>query len=439
MKKVAFCTLGCRVNQYETEAMTEKFIKDGYEVGNFDEVCDAYVINTCTVTSMGDKKSRQMVSRAIRKNKDAVVAVVGCFSQIAPQIVSKIPGVSVVLGTRNKGDVVHYVNRAMETGEKITKINEVLKDKKFEELNVSEYQDKIRAFLKIQDGCNKFCSYCLIPFARGAVCSKPFDSVLAEVNALALNGFQEIVLSGIHTASYGTDLEGNITLLNLIEEISKIHGIERIRIGSIDPVFFNEECISKIKDLKKLCHHFHLSLQSGCDATLKRMNRGYTALRYKEAVNRLREIFPDVSITTDVIVGFPGETTEEFEETYEFLKDIRLTKLHVFKFSPREGTKAATMGNVISSDIKDKRSAKLIELSNECEVQYIQGLISKEVTVLYERAISHGIYEGYTGNYIKIITPSDHDIINKVLLTKIIGKSQKEMAATGQLSREPKF
>lgn len=433
MKKVAFCTLGCRVNQYETEAMTEKFIKDGYELGSFDEVCDAYVINTCTVTSVGDKKSRQMVSRAIRKNKDAIVAVVGCFSQIAPDVVSSIPGVSVVLGTRNKGDVVYYVNRALETGEKITKINEVLKNKKFEELNVSEYQDKIRAFLKIQDGCNKFCSYCLIPFARGAVCSKPFKAVLEEVNNLALNGFQEIVLSGIHTASYGTDLEGNINLLGLIEEISKIQGIERIRIGSIDPLFFNEECLSKIQNLNKLCHHFHLSLQSGCDATLMRMNRGYTALRYKEAVNKLREIFPDVSITTDVIVGFPGETNEEFEETYEFLKEIRLTKLHVFKFSPREGTRAASMEGVVDSHIKDERSAKLIELSNECEVQYIQGLVSKKLTVLYERAISEGIYEGYTENYIKIITPSNYDITNKILLTEITAVSEKDMAAKGLL------
>ena len=275
--KVAFSTLGCRVNVYESEAMVEKFIREGYEVVEASEVADVYVINTCTVTNMGDKKSRQIISRARRLNEDAIIAVVGCYSQIAPKEVSEIPGVDVVLGTRNKGDVVYYVNKARDEGKSQVHVEGVLKNKKFEELNIEEYQDKTRAFLKIQDGCNRFCAYCIIPYSRGSVCSKDPKKVIEEVNKLAEHGFKEIILSGIHTASYGLDLEGNVNLIDIIEEIEKVEGIERIRIGSIEPAFFTPEVIEKIKGFKKLCPHFHLSLQSGCNATLKRMNRRYTA------------------------------------------------------------------------------------------------------------------------------------------------------------------
>ena len=354
--KVAFSTLGCRVNVYESEAMAEKFIREGYEVVDASEAADVYVINTCTVTNMGDKKSRQIISRARRLNENATVAVVGCYSQIAPKEVSEIPGVDVVLGTRNKGDVVYYVNKARDEGKSQAHVEGVLKNKKFEELNIEEYQDKTRAFLKIQDGCNRFCTYCIIPYSRGSVCSKDPKKVLEEVNKLAEHGFKEIILSGIHTASYGLDLEGSVNLIDIIEEIEKVEGIERIRIGSIEPAFFTPEVIEKIKKFKKLCPHFHLSLQSGCDATLKRMNRRYTAKEYADSVNLLRETMPDVSITTDVIVGFPGETEEEFNETYEFLKNIKLTKTHVFKYSPRKGTKAADMQEQLEGSIKEKRS-----------------------------------------------------------------------------------
>ena len=315
--KVAFATLGCRVNVYESEAMAEKFIREGYEVVDFNEFSDVYVINTCTVTNMGDKKSRQIISRARRTNPNAIIAAVGCYSQMAPKEVSEIPGVDVVLGTRNKGDVVYYVNKAKDEGKAQVHVQPVLQNKKFEDLKIEDYQDKTRAFLKIQDGCNRFCTYCTIPYARGSVCSKEPEKVLAEVKELAAHGFKEVILSGIHTASYGLDLEGNVNLINIIEEIEKIDGIERIRIGSIEPAFFTSEVIEKIKGFKKLCPHFHLSLQSGCDATLKRMNRRYTAKEYEAAVNLLRETLPDVSISTDVIVGFPGETEEEFNETYE--------------------------------------------------------------------------------------------------------------------------
>ena len=402
--KVAFATLGCRVNQYESEAMAEKFIREGYEVVDFDQFSDVYVINTCTVTNMGDKKSRQIISRARRNNPDAIIAAVGCYSQMSPKEVSEIPGVDVVLGTRNKGDVVYYVNKAKDEGKSQVHVQGVLQNKVFEDLKIEDYQDKTRAFLKIQDGCNRFCTYCTIPYARGSVCSKDPNKVLSEVRELAKNGFKEVILSGIHTASYGLDLEGNVNLITIIEEIEKIDGIERIRIGSIEPAFFTAEVIEKIKSFKKLCPHFHLSLQSGCDATLKRMNRRYTAKEYEDSVNLLRETLPDVSISTDVIVGFPGETEEEFNETYEFLKRIKLTKTHIFKYSPRKGTKAADMPNQIDGKIKDERSKKLIELNDINEKAFTEKFLGKEMDVLFEQPVKgkEDVYEGYTRNYIKV-------------------------------------
>lgn len=402
--KVAFSTLGCRVNHYESEAMAEKFIREGYEVTEFTEVADVYVINTCTVTNMGDKKSRQIISRARRLNPDAIIAVVGCYSQIAPKEVSAIEGVDVVLGTRNKGDVVYYVNKAKDEGKSQVHVQGVLQNKVFEDLKIEDYQDKTRAFLKIQDGCNRFCTYCTIPYARGSVCSKDPNKVLSEVRELAKNGFKEVILSGIHTASYGLDLEGNVNLISIIDEIEKIDGIERIRIGSIEPAFFTPEVIEKIKSFKKLCPHFHLSLQSGCDATLKRMNRRYTAKEYEDSVKLLRETLPDVSISTDVIVGFPGETEEEFNETYKFLKRIKLTKTHIFKYSPRKGTKAADMPNQIDGKVKDERSKKLIELNDINEKSFTEKFLGREMDVLMEQGVKgkEDVYEGYTKNYIKV-------------------------------------
>lgn len=421
--KVAFATLGCRVNVYESEAMTEKFIREGYEVVDFSEVADVYVINTCTVTNMGDKKSRQIIGRARRLNENAIIAAVGCYSQMSPKEVSEIPGVDVVLGTRNKGDVVYYVNKARDEGKSQVHVEGVLKNKKFEELNIEEYQDKTRAFLKIQDGCNRFCTYCLIPYARGSVCSKDPKKIVEEVTKLAEHGFKEVILSGIHTASYGLDLEGNVTLIDIIEKIEAIEGIERIRIGSIEPAFFTEEVIEKIKKFKKLCPHFHLSLQSGCDATLKRMNRRYTANEYEETVNLLRETLPDVSITTDVIVGFPGETDEEFNETYEFLKRIKLTKTHIFKFSPRKGTKAADMEGQIDGSIKEKRSKILIELNDKNEKDFTEKFIGTEMDVLVEKELKDkaNVFEGYTRNYIKVEVPCNaSDVTSTIVDVKLV-------------------
>ena len=403
--KVAFYTLGCRVNVYESEAMAEKFIREGYEVVEFTDVADVYVINTCTVTNMGDKKSRQIINRARRLNEEAIIAVVGCYAQMAPKEISSIEGVDVVLGTRNKGDVVYYVDKARAEKKKQVHVDGVLKNKKFEELNISEYQDKTRAFLKIQDGCNRFCSYCIIPYSRGAVCSKDPEKVIEEIKRLEEHGFKEVILSGIHTASYGLDLDSNITLVDLLEKIEKLNGIERVRIGSIEPAFFTPEVVEKIKNMKKLCPQFHLSLQSGCNATLKRMNRRYTSEEYENIVNILRENIKDVSITTDVIVGFPGETEEEFNETYEFLKRLKLTKTHVFKYSRREGTKAYDMPNQIDPQVKEERSKLLIELNKVNEKEFISKYVGKTLDVLIEQKVkgNDDLWEGYTRNYIKVL------------------------------------
>lgn len=419
---VAFATLGCRVNHYETEAMTEKFLREGYEITEFDNFADVYVINTCSVTNMSDKKSRQIIGRARRKNENAVIAAVGCYSQVSPDEVSKIDGVDVVLGTRNKGDVVYYVNKAKDEGKMQVAVGEVLKNKTFEELNIEEYQDKTRAFLKIQDGCNRFCTYCLIPYTRGRTCSKDPDKVLEEIKRLEEHGFKEIILSGIHTASYGVDLEGDVTLISLLQEIEKLDGIERVRIGSIEPSFFTDEVIEKMRHMKKLCPQFHLSLQSGCDETLKRMNRRYTAKEYEEAVYKIRENIKDASITTDVIVGFPGETDEEFNETYKFLERIKLTKTHIFKFSPRKGTKAENMPNQVDGTIKEKRSKALIELNNKNEGEFSESLVRREMDVLVEKELNEkpGYFEGYTRNYVRVVFESEKsDIIGKIVECKI--------------------
>ena len=430
--KVAFTTLGCRVNQYETEAMTEKFIKQGYEVVHFDEYADVYVINTCTVTNMGDKKSRQMIGRARRTNQQAVIAVAGCYSQIAPKKVAKIPGVDVVIGTRNKGEIVQLVEECIMGKKQIVSVKDVLRNNVFEELNIQEYQDKTRAFLKIQDGCNSFCSYCAIPFARGAVCSKTPEKIIEEVNRLASHGFKEIILSGILISSYGVDLEGNWNLMRVLEKVDKIDGIERVRIGSVSPKFFTEDVIIRISKLKKICPHFHISLQSGCNETLKRMNRHYTTDEYNNVVESLRNNIKDVSITTDVIVGFPGETEEEFNTTYKFLEKIKLSKMHIFKYSPREGTKAAEMKEQIDGNVKDERSNKLIELNKILEKEFMNKFIHRRLKVLYEEKVKgkEGFYEGYTPNYIKVMSNSKTNIEGEILETEILDVEEEHSLGT---------
>lgn len=422
--RVAVETLGCRVNTYDSEAMMELFERDGFEVVDFADKADVYVINTCTVTNMGDKKSRQHIHRAKRQNPDAVVAVVGCYSQVNKEEVASIDGVDVVLGSRNKSEIVFYVNKAIAEKRQVVHVSEnIMLGARFEDLNINGYEGKTRAFMKIQDGCNRFCSYCIIPYARGGVSSKDPAKVVDEVRLLAAEGFKEIILSGIHIASYGQDFKEEYGLIDLLEELDKIDGIERIRIGSIEPMFFKGEAMDRILALGKLCPHFHLSLQSGSDATLARMNRRYTSEEYMDVVLKLRERLPGVSITTDVIVGFPQETDEEFRETLDFLERVKLDKIHTFKYSERKGTPAARMTGKVEPGIKDERSSKVMKLSDLFEDRHVSGIVGSRVKVLFEEG-KNGIYYGYTPEYIRVRTDSNEDLEGLIRIVSIKGSAK---------------
>ncbi|WP_202711161.1 tRNA (N(6)-L-threonylcarbamoyladenosine(37)-C(2))-methylthiotransferase MtaB [Sporosalibacterium faouarense] len=408
MKTVAFYTLGCKVNQYETQAMSELFQKNGYEVVDPSERADVYVINTCTVTNLGDRKSRQFIRRSKKKNQDAIIGVVGCYSQISPNEVLEIEGVDIILGTKDRSKIVELCEKVREEHKKINLVEDIMQVREFEELAIEEVKGKTRANLKIQEGCNQYCSYCIIPYARGLIRSRKLENIIAEVKKLAKNGFKEIVLTGIHVASYGKDL-GEIRLIDVLEAIHGIDGIERIRLSSLEPTLVTEEFMTRLTKLSKVCDHFHLSLQSGCDSVLKRMNRKYTTGEYKEIVNIIRKYMPNVAITTDIIVGFPGETEEEFKKTYEFVKDIKFTKIHVFKYSPRTGTPAAKYKNQIDGNIKNERSHVLIELGERLTNEFISNLIGETVEVLFEDNSNDekGYIEGYTTNYIKTLAKGD--------------------------------
>ena len=420
MKKVAFYTLGCKVNQYETEAMLEMFKKDGYVQVESEDFADVYVINTCTVTHMSDRKSRQYIRRMKKKNPDAIIAVVGCYSQVSPEEILDIEEVNLVMGTNERRQIVEEIKK-IDASKKVSTVDDIMKVRAFEEIEISQSNGKTRAFMKIQDGCDRFCTYCIIPYARGGkVRSRNIDSILEEANKLANNGYKEIVLTGIHVASYGKDLrQEQITLLNIIKEIDKIDGIKRIRLSSVEPVLFTDEFVSEVSKMEKVCPHYHLSLQSGCDETLKRMNRRYTTKEYKTIVDRLRENIPNVAITTDVIVGFPGETNDEFNKTYEFLKEIELSQMHIFKYSPRKGTPAATMENQIDPQMKQFRSEKLLSLDKENFNKFASRFIDKELDVLFESNVVDGMYEGLTTNYIRVVVPSEKDIQGEILKVKI--------------------
>ena len=419
MKKVAFYTLGCKVNQYETEAMLELFEKEGYEKAETEDYADVYVINTCTVTHMSDRKSRQYIRRMKKKNPDAIIAVVGCYSQVSPEEILSIDEVNLVMGTNDRKKIVEEVKK-IDASRKVSTVDDIMKVKAFEEIEINKTNGKTRAFMKIQDGCDRYCSYCLIPYARGRVRSRDLESIVKEVENLASNGYKEVVLTGIHVASYGKDIkDSDIKLLDVIKQINDIEGIERIRLSSVEPILFTDEFVEAVSTMDKVCPHYHLSLQSGCDETLKRMKRRYTTEEYKAIVDRLRAAIPNVSITTDVIVGFPGETNEEFDKTYEFLKDIELTHMHVFKYSPRKGTPAATMENQVDPSTKHDRSEKLLQLNEENFNKFGQKMLDKEFNVLFEQKVGDNKYEGLTENYVKVIVESDNDISEQILKVKI--------------------
>lgn len=416
-KKIAFITLGCKVNLYDTEAMAELFTEKGYEVVDFEEYADVYLINTCTVTNLGDKKSRQMIRRAKRINPNSVVVATGCYAQVASEEVAKIEGINIVIGTKNRSEIVETVENYVAENDVVNNVSDIMGEKEFEPLQISRLTNRTRAYIKIQEGCNRYCTYCIIPYARGPIRSRKPEEVIEEVKKLAENGFKEVVLTGIHVASYGLDL-GNITLADIIEKVHSVDGIERIRFSSMEPLAIDNEFVARMSKLPKVCDHYHLSLQSGCNRTLKRMNRKYNAEQYAEACERLRNAFPNVAITTDIIVGFPDETEEDFKESLAFAERMKLDKIHTFPYSPKKGTPAAKMKNQISGDVKSQRSKEMIALSDKMNIDFLNNNIGKTVPVLFED-MENGFWQGHTTNYIKVLAKSDENLNNKIVDVKL--------------------
>lgn len=416
MKKAAIHTLGCRVNQYESEAIGEMMVKAGYELVPFSEYADCYIINTCTVTGMSDRKSRQMIRRAKHQNPEAVLVVTGCYAQTASDEVKKIDGVNIVVGTNDRKNIPRLIEKAKAN--QICTVKDIMDVREFEELDVETYFERTRAFLKIQDGCNQYCSYCIIPYARGRVRSRKKDNIIAEVRRLAANGYKEFVFSGIHVASYGKDL-GNTDLLDIISSVHSIEGVERIRIGSIEPSVITDKFVSELSEIPEFCPHFHISLQSGCDKTLKAMNRKYTADEYMKAVCAVRDNLENSAVSTDIMVGFSGETDEDFIKSCDFVKKVGFSKLHVFPYSVRKGTRAEKFDGKIPNAEKDRRCAEMIKIGNEMNKKFMNSQIGLDTDVLFERACGNGLYEGFTKNYVKVIKKSETDISGKILRVHI--------------------
>lgn len=447
-KTVSFYTLGCKVNQYETNAMEQQFIKNNYEIVENTQKADIYVINTCTVTNMAERKSRQMLRRVKEINPSAVLVVCGCYAQVAKNELEQIPEIDIILGINEKNEIVQIVENYMEKMAEQDKksqeaeIDDVSKQKEFLDFGDVTYTEKNRAVVKVQDGCNMFCSYCIIPYARGRIRSRKIESVVSEIEKIAKEEIKEVVITGIHVASYGKDFDNEntskkIRLIDLLEAINKIDGIDRIRLSSLEPTIVDEKFATRLSKLDKICDHFHLSLQSGCDETLKRMNRKYTTQIYRDAVATLRKYYPEASFTTDVIVGFPSETDEEFAKTYEFLKEIDFYRLHVFKYSPRRGTVAEKMPNQIDGNKKEERSNKLIELSNSMENKHNQSYIGKTVKVLFEE-FEDGFFKGHTTNYMMVKVAGEEEqsdkFVNKILDVKIKENNDETRELIGILS-----
>ena len=432
MKKVALHNLGCKVNAYETEAMQEMLEKEGYEIVPFKEGADIYIINTCTVTNIADRKSRQMLHRARKMNPDAIVVAAGCYVQAQENEHHELDScIDIVIGNNKKQDLIQILDE-YESKCKTEEVIDINHTNEYENLNLSRTGEHTRAYIKVQDGCNQFCSYCIIPFARGRVRSRSLEDVVQEVTTLSENGYKEVVLTGIHLSSYGVDFEeqeaGKKTdLLTLILAVHEIPGIERIRLGSLEPRIVTEEFAKTIAGLPKMCPHFHLSLQSGCDATLKRMNRRYTTDEYFEKCELLRKYFDHPALTTDVIVGFPGETEEEFEESKAFVDKVNFYETHIFKYSKREGTRAAVMENQVPEQIKAERSAQLIELGAKKQEAYEKEMVGKDVEILVEEPAQidgKEVQVGHTKEYIKVALESDENLQNQIVKMRIDDHSQ---------------
>lgn len=432
-KTVAFHTLGCKVNSYDTEAMMEIFEKAGYRIVGFAEYADVYVVNTCTVTHLGDRKSRNMMRKARRANPDAVIVAVGCYVQVAPDEVQAIEEVDLIIGTKNRADIVADIEAYQKDKTQNNFVSDIMREHHYEDLNITETKGKTRAFLKVQEGCNQFCTYCIVPFARGPVRSRPVDAVLSEVKRVAAHGYAEVVLTGIHIASYGVDLGDGVDLLSLIRAVDKVEGVKRIRLGSLEPLLLTEEFVQGLSEIKTFCPHFHLSLQSGCDTVLSRMGRKYTTAQYAEIVKRVRRAFDYPAITTDIMVGFPGETEEEFETTLAFVEQIHFYQVHVFKYSRRKGTKADAFQGQVPEDIKTERSHRLTQRARVCEQDFLKANAGRKVPVLYERAKEEGTYEGHTDNYIPVVLKTIEKINGKIIETELLYK-ESEFHMTGLLN-----
>ncbi len=429
MESVAFLTLGCKVNHYETEAMEELFEKNNYKIKQFDEYSDIYIINTCTVTNLSDRKSRQAISRARRKNKDAIIAVVGCYSQVKDEEVANIEGVNVVLGTAERNRIVELCEKAKMNRVNLNAVSKLKKNKAFDSLKITQQKEMTRAYIKIQEGCSQFCSYCIIPYARGPICSRNIEEIYEEAKVLASNGYKEVVLTGIHVASYGRDDEEGYQLIDVIEKVATIPSIERIRLSSVEPRIITRDFLERAVKLKKLCDHFHLSLQSGSDRILKAMNRKYDRKMYQERVELLRSYFPNAGITTDIIVGFPGEEDEDFNDTLEFAEKMRFSRIHVFKYSKREGTAASKWGDPVNGNIKKERSSALIDLGERLTKEFMKKHKDQILSVLVEETHDKKYMYGYSTNYLRIKLDYQEDCLNEVVETQPIEIKNEEMYA----------
>ena len=415
MKKVKFSTLGCKVNQYETEAMAELFVKNGYEITE-DYNCDVFVLNTCTVTNLSDRKSRQQISKIRSENSDAIIAVVGCYSQVSPDEIENIEGVNVILGTKYRKEIVELCELAQSSNKIINKVESIGKNREFEELTINTEHSMTRSYIKIQEGCSQFCSYCIIPYARGPIRSRNIRDIVLEAKRLSDNGFKEIVLTGIHVASYGKDLDNNdIGLIDVIEDIGQIDKIKRIRLSSLEPRIVDKQFLDRLSKVEQFCDHFHLSLQSGSDSILESMNRKYDTDLYEKTINLIREYYPNAAITTDIIVGFPGETDEDFEQTLSFVDKIQFSKIHVFKYSNRKGTVASKMKNQVSGVVKKERSKLLIEKSKYYTDKFLDNMLNQPIKVLFESKNDDGYIKGYTTNYVRVKREYNPNLSNKII------------------------
>jgi len=432
-KRVAISTLGCKVNQYESAALAGIFRERGYRLVEFEDAADIYVINTCTVTHLGDRKSRQLIRRAARTNPGALIVVTGCYAQVSPEKVMAVPGVDLVVGTKDRAKLVELVESAAKGLGPVNAVSSMETDCEFEEITALPLQERTRAFLKIQDGCNNFCTYCIVPYARGPLRSRQPERVLEIAGELAAAGYKEIVLTGIHTGSYGQDLAGNVTLAGLLSRLAVIPGLSRVRLSSIEPNDITLELVEILAGSPVFCRHLHVPLQSGDDQVLQRMGRRYTTWEYTRLVDVLRENIPGLGLTTDIMVGFPGETSEQFDNTYRLLKKISFSRLHVFKYSPRPGTPSAGFPGQIEPAIKEERSRKLIELGGKLAAGFAASLLGQELEVLVERQVQEesGLYEGLTDNYVRVVFPGYEGLVG--LMVKVIAEEVRGTAIKGRI------